>query len=234
NSLRWHGLRRSRHLRAPRRVPRARWILDVATVRGSAARAAAARARHIPRAAARSRGGHATLGTRRLAAANPPQSLACAALCARRPARRAGRPLPRTATLERGARAMSAQPKSLHFTAAGEPRGYIQPHALREVWFHTGTACNLACPFCLEGSKPGDGRLGRITLEEAKPFIDEAVALGVEQLSFTGGEPFIVKDFANILRYASQFKPCLVLTNGTAPLLRRLREIAALRGQPLP
>jgi len=129
---------------------------------------------------------------------------------------------------------MSAQPKSLHFTAAGEPRGYIQPHALREVWFHTGTACNLACPFCLEGSKPGDGRLGRITLEEAKPFIDEAVALGVEQLSFTGGEPFIVKDFANILRYASQFKPCLVLTNGTAPLLRRLREIAALRGQPLP
>ena len=129
---------------------------------------------------------------------------------------------------------MSAQPKSLHFTAAGEPRGYIQPHALREVWFHTGTACNLACPFCLEGSKPGDGRLGRITFAEAKPFIDEAVALGVEQLSFTGGEPFIVKDFVDILRYASLFKPCLVLTNGTAPVLKRLRYIAALREQPRP
>lgn len=129
---------------------------------------------------------------------------------------------------------MSAQPDALHFTAAGEPRGYIEPHALREVWFHTGTACNLACPFCLEGSKPGDGRLGRITLAEAKPFIDEAVALGVEQLSFTGGEPFIVKDFVNILRYASQFKPCLVLTNGTAPVLKRLREIAVLREQPRP
>ena len=129
---------------------------------------------------------------------------------------------------------MSALLESLHFTAAGEPRGYIQPHALREVWFHTGTACNLACPFCLEGSKPGDERLGRITLAEAKPFIDEAVALGVEQLSFTGGEPFIVRDFVGILRYASQFKPCLVLTNGTAPVLKRLNQIASLREQPRP
>jgi len=129
---------------------------------------------------------------------------------------------------------MSAQRESLHFTAAGDPRGYIDPHALREVWFHTGTACNLACPFCLEGSKPGDSRLGRITLAEAAPFIDEAVVLGVEQFSFTGGEPFIVKDFVNILRYASQFKPCLVLTNGTAPLLKRLAQIAPLREQPQP
>jgi sulfatase maturation enzyme AslB (radical SAM superfamily) len=129
---------------------------------------------------------------------------------------------------------MSANSESLLLKPTAEPRGYIQPHALRELWFHTGTACNLACPFCLEGSKPGDGRLGRITLADAKPFIDEAVALGVEQLSFTGGEPFIVRDFVDILHYASQFRPCLVLTNGTAPVLKRLRAIAALRAQPQP
>jgi hypothetical protein len=127
---------------------------------------------------------------------------------------------------------VSTRTESLQLTAAGDPRGYIDSHALREVWFHTGTACNLACPFCLEGSKPGDTRLGRITLTEAAPFIDEAVALGVEQLSFTGGEPFIVKEFVDILRYASRFKPCLVLTNGTAPLLKRLAQIAPLRAQP--
>jgi sulfatase maturation enzyme AslB (radical SAM superfamily) len=129
---------------------------------------------------------------------------------------------------------MSAETGLPPFAAVGEPRGYIEPHALRELWFHTGTACNLACPFCLEGSKPGDGRLGRITLADVKPFVDEAVALGVEQLSFTGGEPFIVKDFVNILRYASQFRPCLVLTNGTLPVLKRLPQIAALRAQPQP
>ena len=51
-------------------------------------------------------------------------------------------------------------------TSSGDPRGYIQPHTLNELWFHTGTACNLACPFCLEGSSPGDNRLERITLAD--------------------------------------------------------------------
>jgi hypothetical protein len=129
---------------------------------------------------------------------------------------------------------MNAQIKSPLFTPTGEPRGYIQPHALRELWFHTGTACNLACPFCLEGSNPGDNRLGRIKLADAKPFIDEAVGLGVEQFSFTGGEPFIVKEFVEILRYAAGFRPCLVLTNGTAPVLKRLKQIATLGEAPNP
>ena len=113
-------------------------------------------------------------------------------------------------------------------TATGEPRGYIQPHALKELWFHTGTACNLECPFCLEGSTPGDTRLGRIMLSDAKPFIDEAMSMGVQQFSFTGGEPFIVKDFVNILAYAAARRPCLVLTNGTDPVLKRLHQIKRL------
>ena len=129
---------------------------------------------------------------------------------------------------------MSAAVDPLDFTPDAEPRGYIDPGPLRELWFHTGTACNLACPFCLEGSKPGDNRLDRITLEDAQPLLDEAAALGVEQFSFTGGEPFIVKDFINILRYASTLNPCLVLTNGTDPVLKRLRQIETLAAQPHP
>ncbi len=129
---------------------------------------------------------------------------------------------------------MSTRLDSLVRTPAGEPRGYIEPHALRELWFHTGTACNLSCPFCLEGSKPGDNRLDRITLSDARPLIDEGVAIGVEQFSFTGGEPFIVKDFVNILAYASTFRPCLVLTNGTDPVLKRLHQIETLIAQPHP
>lgn len=113
-------------------------------------------------------------------------------------------------------------------TAAGTPRGYIEPHALDELWFHTGTACNLACPFCLEGSKPGDDRLQRITLADAQPLIDEALHLGVRQFSFTGGEPFLVKDFINILAYAAARRPCLVLTNGTEPVLKRLHQVRRL------
>lgn len=127
---------------------------------------------------------------------------------------------------------MNAVPE--HLLPNPEPAGYIQPGALRELWFHTGTACNLACPFCLEGSKPGDGRLQRVTLADVRPFMDEAAALGVEQFSFTGGEPFIVREFVNILRYASTLKPCLVLTNGTDPVVKRLHQIETLTAQPNP
>ncbi len=126
------------------------------------------------------------------------------------------------------------QPPATAREEHSEPGGYIQPGALRELWFHTGTACNLACPFCLEGSKPGDNRLQRMTLADVKPWIDEAAALGVRQFSFTGGEPFIVKDIVDILRYASSFGPCLVLTNGTDPVIKRLREIEHLARQAHP
>jgi molybdenum cofactor biosynthesis enzyme MoaA len=118
--------------------------------------------------------------------------------------------------------------------AATPLRGWIQPHALDELWFHTGTACNLACPFCLEGSRPGDNRLQRITRADARPFIEEAVQLGVRQFSFTGGEPFIVKDFVKILGDAAAHRPCLVLTNGTAVVQKRLRQIAPLAAAPNP
>jgi MoaA/NifB/PqqE/SkfB family radical SAM enzyme len=119
-------------------------------------------------------------------------------------------------------------------TAAGEARGYIEPYGLRELWFHTGTACNLACPFCLEGSNPGDNRLERMTLKDVEPYLLEAVQLDVEQFSFTGGEPFIVKDFINILSKAASLRPCLVLTNGTEPLLKRLQQVETLSAREYP
>lgn len=114
-------------------------------------------------------------------------------------------------------------------TRAGEPRGHIDSDSLQELWIHTGTACNLSCPFCLEGSHPGDNRLSAMRLEDIEPFLKEAVDLGVEQFSFTGGEPFVIRDFPRILQEASRHRPCFVLTNGTAPLLRRTEQILPLR-----
>ena len=114
-------------------------------------------------------------------------------------------------------------------TPLGDPRGYIQPETLTELWFHTGTTCNLSCPFCLEGSKPGDNRLNRMDFDDARPLIDEAVEMGVERFSFTGGEPFVTRDIVKILDYALQFRPCMVLTNGTDPLLKRVDQLLPLK-----
>jgi len=116
-------------------------------------------------------------------------------------------------------------------TPDGKPRGYIQPQLLREVWFHTGTICNLECSFCLEGSKPGDNRIESLRLSDAKPFIDEALNFDVKQFCFTGGEPFVIADIINILDYALQLRPCLVLTNGTDPLQKRISDILPLQKQ---
>jgi len=113
-------------------------------------------------------------------------------------------------------------------TADGADRGYIRSHLLKELWFHTGTACNLSCDFCLEGSGPGDQRLELLKLADVTPFIDQALELGVQQFSFTGGEPFLAKDLVKILQLASEHAPCLVLTNGTDALQKRLHLLVPL------
>lgn len=110
----------------------------------------------------------------------------------------------------------------------------VRTGTLTELWFHTGTACNLECPFCLEASRPGDARLERMTLADVRPFIEEARALGVRQFSFTGGEPLIVKDIVKILTCALAAAPCLVVTNATAPLIRRVHQLEQLKAQPHP
>ncbi len=133
----------------------------------------------------------------------------------------------------------TSRPKTLHLdredwrrTARGDPRGYIDAQRLKELWFHTGTICNLRCPFCLEGSKPGDNRINMMTCADAEPFLEEALSLGVEQFSFTGGEPFVVPEFVRILSAALDHRPCLVLTNGTEPLMNRWDELTPLLDKP--
>ena len=117
-------------------------------------------------------------------------------------------------------------------TSSGDVRGYIQPEFLKELWFHTGTNCNLRCPFCFEGSKPGDNRINFLTFEDVKPLIQESLDLGVEKFSFTGGEPFVNPDMVPILSYALSFRPCLVLTNATEPLMNKTQEVLPLKDKP--
>ncbi len=105
---------------------------------------------------------------------------------------------------------------------------------LHTLWLQTGTACNLSCPFCHEGSAPGDTRLPAMDYEHARQAMDAALALGVRRFAFTGGEPLIHRDILRILEYALAHRPALVLTNGTAPLIRRPHHLQRLRATPQP
>lgn len=125
-------------------------------------------------------------------------------------------------------------PDPRRFTPDGDARGYIQPAVLEELWFHTGTNCNLSCPFCLEGSRPGDNRIGFLLPDEVRPFLTEAITLGVKKFSFTGGEPFVNPHFVEILDMALDHRPALVLTNATEPLNNRFAQLVGLLDKPHP
>jgi uncharacterized Fe-S cluster-containing radical SAM superfamily protein len=100
----------------------------------------------------------------------------------------------------------------------------------RDLWIHTGTACNLSCPFCHEGSKPGDTRLEALAAADVLPVLEAAAAAGARRFIFTGGEPLILKGIQELLVAAVRLRPVLVLTNGTAPWIRRSQQLAALQG----
>ncbi len=121
-----------------------------------------------------------------------------------------------------------------YYTQSGENRGFIQPQKLAELWFHTGTNCNLHCPFCFEGSSPGNKRLLAPSLEDVLPFLDEAKKFDVQKIAFTGGEPFVNPHMTDILDASLDVAPCFVLTNGTMPLHKALPQLAPFKQSRYP
>ena len=93
---------------------------------------------------------------------------------------------------------------------------YATPTRLHELWFHTNNICNLACAHCLVSSAPWVQDWGLPT-DQVKALVDEAVDLGVERFYFTGGEPFMRRDLATLIRYITEARQreLIILTNAT-------------------
>jgi AdoMet-dependent heme synthase len=65
---------------------------------------------------------------------------------------------------------------------------------------------------------------------EVARYLDEAVQLGVKDLYFTGGEPFLNREMLGILADALRVAPATVLTNATLIQDARAHDLAALAG----
>ena len=106
------------------------------------------------------------------------------------------------------------------------------PHApftrLTSLWIQlTGTWCNLECTHCLNASGPKEPWLRPLAAATARQAIAEAARLGVKEIYFTGGEPFLHGAILPLLAASLAVAPTTVLTNGTLVTA----EIAdALRG----
>jgi uncharacterized Fe-S cluster-containing radical SAM superfamily protein len=106
-------------------------------------------------------------------------------------------------------------------TAKGEARARVALGRLETLWLNTGTLCNLACASCYIESSPANDALVYLSLAEAETYLDEAKALGTREIGFTGGEPFMNRDMAAMLRAAlDRGFEALVLTNAMRPMRR--------------
>ena len=102
---------------------------------------------------------------------------------------------------------------------------------LGALWVQvTGTWCNLQCTHCLNASGPREPWLPAMDADEVRSRIAEAAGLGVKEVYFTGGEPFLHPQILPLLGFALERAPTTVLTNGTlvdAAMADRLAALAA-------
>ncbi len=102
---------------------------------------------------------------------------------------------------------------------------------LGALWIQvTGTWCNLTCTHCFNESGPRDPWIARMEPPQVRAAIDEGASLGVKEIYYTGGEPFLHPDILGLIRYALRHAPTTVLTNGTLigePVADRLGALAA-------
>jgi organic radical activating enzyme len=121
-----------------------------------------------------------------------------------------------------------------YFTAKGEPRASVSLVRLKTLWFNTGSLCNITCENCYIESSPRNDRLAYLSLDEVRSYLDEIAGLPapVEEIGFTGGEPFLNREFPAMLGEAlARGYQALVLTNAMKPMQRRKAELLDLRSR---
>src|SRR5574338_1651024 len=109
-------------------------------------------------------------------------------------------------------------------TANGEPRAYVTLSALKTLWFNTGSLCNITCANCYIESSPTNDRLAYLSAAEVAHYLDEARREGmpVEEVGFTGGEPFMNRELPHMLSgVLGRGLRVVVLTNAMKPMHHR-------------
>lgn len=119
-------------------------------------------------------------------------------------------------------------------TASGEIRASVHLTELKTLWFNTGTLCNLTCSNCYIESSPTNDRLVYLTVSEVTAFLDELDYVGwsLEEVAFTGGEPFMNPDLVAMVAVSlERGYSVLILTNAMRPMLKCADDLLKLQAQ---
>jgi pyruvate-formate lyase-activating enzyme/TusA-related sulfurtransferase len=95
------------------------------------------------------------------------------------------------------------------------------------LWLYTNFDCNLHCDYCCVRSSPKAARR-ELGLARVRRIAGEATTLNVKEIFVTGGEPFLLGDFGDILAACTATAPTVVLTNGMLLVGRRLEALRSL------
>jgi 12,18-didecarboxysiroheme deacetylase len=94
------------------------------------------------------------------------------------------------------------------------------------VWNMT-RRCNLKCVHCYAQAVDLEGR-DDISTEQAKKMIEDLAAFGAPVMLFSGGEPLVREDLAELAGYAtSRGMRAVISTNGTLISRQKARELKA-------
>jgi MoaA/NifB/PqqE/SkfB family radical SAM enzyme len=99
------------------------------------------------------------------------------------------------------------------------------------LWLYATYHCNLACVYCLTESHPRIADRRALSREAMMRAAREAKELGFGSIGITGGEVFMLADFAGMMVEIAGILPLVALTNGTLftdRLLARLEPLADL------
>lgn len=117
-------------------------------------------------------------------------------------------------------------------TADGQVRAVVAMTRLRTLWFNTGSLCNITCVNCYMDSSPKNDALVYLTRSDVAGYLDQAAKLSptVEEIAFTGGEPFMNKDLPAMLAdVLDRGYRALVLTNAMKSMQHRKNALLDLR-----
>lgn len=99
---------------------------------------------------------------------------------------------------------------------------------LDSLWIQVaGLSCNLRCGHCFNESGPGNRQMPSLSREEVKGLLDGAEDAGVRDIVYTGGEPFLHTEMAEIAGDTLRRFPAMILTNGTLLTDRLVGRLAA-------
>lgn len=86
---------------------------------------------------------------------------------------------------------------------------------LDTLWIQlTGTLCNIACRHCFISCGPRADDIPLMTVSQVERALNDGVALGMRQVYFTGGEPFLHPHLRELVERTLALAPLTIVTNG--------------------